>query len=156
MINRRMFDRCTYTKLIVIVVASIAGMPGDAFAALRNRYSFNNSPGVAFDGALIQDLIGTSDGFVRGADGTFTGSQLTLPGGQQATGGAYVDLPNGLASSLTNATFEAWYTINSATSWPRVFDFGSMRVGSFTNPIPAEITGPGVVPFGQDAGDTFF
>jgi hypothetical protein len=46
---------------------------------------------------------------------------VVLGGGKS---GAYVDLPNKLASSLTNATFEAWLTWGGGDAWQRVFDFG--------------------------------
>ena len=38
--------------------------------------------------------------------------------------GAYVDLPNGLLSALTSATFEAWLTWGGGNNFQRVFDFG--------------------------------
>ena len=41
----------------------------------------------------------------------------------------YVDLPNHLVSSLTNATFEAWLTWHGGKVWQRVFDFGTSSEG---------------------------
>ena len=70
--------------------------------------------------------------------GSATANELVLPGGGQTS--AYVDLPNGIISSLTNATFEAWYTMHEETRWTRVFDFGSREgvpngeVSGATNP----------------------
>ena len=46
---------------------------------------------------------------------------MLLGGGEV---GAYVDLPNRLLSSLTNATFEAWVTWGGGSSGQRIFDFG--------------------------------
>ncbi|MEM7262784.1 MAG: LamG-like jellyroll fold domain-containing protein [Planctomycetota bacterium] len=46
--------------------------------------------------------------------------------------GAYIDLPNGIISSLgTNATFEAWITWDGDAniSWQRIFDFGTSDSG---------------------------
>jgi hypothetical protein len=42
----------------------------------------------------------------------------------------YVDLPNGIVSSLTHATFEVWLVWIGGASWQRIFDFGdTMRSG---------------------------
>src|SRR5262249_40825656 len=56
----------------------------------------------------------------------FTGNgQLNLNGAS-----AYVNLPNGLVSGLTNVTFEFWVTWNGGNGvWSRVFDFGSNSNG---------------------------
>ncbi|HEY3392044.1 MAG TPA: LamG-like jellyroll fold domain-containing protein, partial [Lacipirellulaceae bacterium] len=72
-------------------------------------------------------------------------SQLTLNGGASATA-AYVDLPNGIISDLTDASFEAWYTISSAQNWGRIFDFGSTTAAA----TMGELTGPGGGGNGQD------
>jgi hypothetical protein len=95
------------------------------------------------------------NGIVRGAGATFSGTgSLSLgPGGPQANGGAYVDLPNGLISSLNDATFETWFTINTATGWARVMDFGDMNATGG----PAEVTDALPLPAGAGgAGDTVF
>ena len=47
---------------------------------------------------------------------------------------AYVDLPNGLISYLTDATIEGWMTIEGIQSWQRVFDFGSTAGGELEEP----------------------
>ncbi len=63
-----------------------------------------------------------------GADFTGTGA-ATLNGTT-----AFVDLPNGIISALTNATFETWITWNGgAGAWQRVFDFGNSLAGEGTN-----------------------
>jgi hypothetical protein len=67
-----------------------------------------------------------------------------LAGGSSQTQ-AYVDLPNGIVSSLTDATFEAWYTISSAQAWARVWDFGST-----TADPSGELMGPGGTGNGSD------
>jgi hypothetical protein len=53
-----------------------------------------------------------------------------------------VNLPNGLISGLTNATFEAWLTWNQSgttnQSWQRIFDFGTPGTEDFVaNASPA-------------------
>jgi len=82
--------------------------------AIVHRYSFEND---------ANDSVGTSHGTLVGG-ATIAGGALTLAGG---TSGQYLDLPNGLVSSLTNATLEAWVTWTGSAGgmWQRVFDFGS-------------------------------
>jgi hypothetical protein len=81
--------------------------------ALVHRYSFDGT------GSQARDSVGS-------ADGTVVGAQLAGDGTVVLSGsGQYVDLPNGIVSSLTNATFEAWITWNGGEPWQRIFDFGS-------------------------------
>lgn len=95
-----------------------AGM-GNVGATLVHRYSFSG------EGTSVTDSVGGADGTVMNAtlkgDGT-----LVLAGG---TSDQYVDLPNGLVSSLGDATFEAWITWDGGDPWQRVFDFGSTSQG---------------------------
>jgi hypothetical protein len=84
-------------------------------AALVHRYSFDGT------GTRVTDSVGTAHGTVMGAQLSGTGA-LVLAGG---TTDQYVDLPNGIVSSLTNATFEAWITWNGGGGWQRLFDFGN-------------------------------
>jgi hypothetical protein len=89
--------------------------------ALRNRYSF------AGTGTTVTDSVGTAHGTAVNATLGDTGT-LTLSGGDTSSP-PYVNLPNGLISSLTNATFELWVTWNHTAStgrnWQRIFDFGT-------------------------------
>ncbi len=112
-----------------------------------HRYSFNNSAGPA-GAATITDAIGTAHGTVLGAGANFTGSRITLPGGNSATAG-YVDLPNLLLSTNGAAnggsgqiTLEGWVKNNGNQNWGRIFDFGSGTAG--------EVTGPGGAFEGRD------
>ncbi|HNR97837.1 MAG TPA: hypothetical protein PKX48_04065 [Planctomycetota bacterium] len=93
---------------------------------------------------------------IGGADGTPYGTVAFTAAGQAALGntghqisnaagvfpdpgdpgkqppGAYIDLPNGIVSTLgRNATFEAWFTWNGPSSsyWQRIFDFGTSNTG---------------------------
>lgn len=100
--------------------------------ALKHRYSFSEAAGVT----TVKDSVGTADGTVKGTGADFTGSgQLVLPGGGSSADAddviaGYVDLPNGIISPLVNLTFETWVTWNaSASSWQRVFDFGTSAGG---------------------------
>jgi glucose/arabinose dehydrogenase/type 1 glutamine amidotransferase len=87
---------------------------------LAHRYSFEGAPGSTF----IADSIGTAHGTLLGG-GALTGDGKLNLGG--ASG--FVDLPNGLISSLSNVTLEAWLTWNGGSSWQRIFDFGSNSGG---------------------------
>jgi Concanavalin A-like lectin/glucanases superfamily len=91
--------------------------------SLIHRYSFNGEGIVALDskGAAHGQILG-------GAELTGTGS-LTLSGGHSLQ---YVNLPNGIVSGLTNATFEAWLTWAGGGAWQRIFDFGNSVGGEDT------------------------
>jgi hypothetical protein len=113
-----------------------------------HRYSFNNTAGGAGDGTVITDSVGTANGTVLGAGATFNGTKLVLPGGPSASA-AYVDLPNGILSSLGAAnggsgqvTFEGWIRHNGNQAWSRIYDFGVSSSG--------EIPGPGGAGNGVD------
>ena len=86
--------------------------------ALVHRYDFEGA------GAVVTDRVGTAHGSVQGGGmlATLDGKGVVNLGG--GTAGAYVDLPNGLLSSLTSATLEAWVTWAGGDPWQRVFDFG--------------------------------
>jgi hypothetical protein len=88
-------------------------------AGLVHRYSFDGT------GTSATDSVGT-------AHGTVVNTQLRGNGRLELAGGAsdqYVDLPNGIVKSLTNASFEAWVTWSGCGGWERVFDFGDTDVG---------------------------
>ncbi len=92
----------------------------NAAPVLAHRYSFEGAPGSTF----VADSIGTAHGTVQGG-AAFTGDgKLNLMGAN-----GFVDLPNGIISSLTNVTLEAWITWNGGSQWQRVFDFGSNSGG---------------------------
>ena len=140
---------------VLTLMALVIALQGDASAALRNRYSFNDVAGAAPEGTIIVDSISGANGDVKGTGALFDGTGLSIPGGTHASGVAYVDLPNGLASSITtDGTFEAWYTPNATVqAWGRVWDFGGM----FVSGVSTEITAAGPLPAGNGvAADTFF
>lgn len=85
--------------------------------ALVHRYDFEGT------GTAVRDRVGNAHGTVQGATlSTVNGKgAVVLSGG---TTGPYVDLPNGILSSLTNATLEAWVTWGGGNAWQRIFDFG--------------------------------
>ncbi|MFO1497968.1 MAG: LamG-like jellyroll fold domain-containing protein [Verrucomicrobiota bacterium] len=89
-------------------------------AQLKHRYSFTGAAGTT----AVDDLVGTADGTLMGAAALTGDGKVTLDGND-----AYVDLPNGIISELTNATFEAWVTVNELGTWARIFDFGNNSAG---------------------------
>ncbi len=121
---------------------------------LRDRFSFGEAAGNTTSGvSTVTDSVDGGNGLVigtiKGNNGAFTGTALQLPGGTHAAGGAYVDLPNGFASSIhSDASFEAWYSTTTANTWARIWDFGSNS--------GAEITSAGVALPNANAGDAFF
>jgi hypothetical protein len=85
---------------------------------LVHRYDFEGS------GTSVKDRVGVAHGVITGGS---TLSKLNGKGVVQLAGGdagSYVDLPNGILSSLKNATLEAWITWAGGNPWQRVFDFG--------------------------------
>jgi hypothetical protein len=130
--------------LLFAVVAAWVTLNGSADAALKHRYSFSEGAAADASNRTIMDSVSGANGVVRGAGASAIANQLVLPGGSSQTQ-AYVDLPNGIVSSLTNATFEAWYTIDSIQAWARVWDFGS----STADPS-GELMGPGGTGNGSD------
>jgi len=81
-------------------------------AALRHRYTFEAN------GAAAPDSIGDADATIVGT--TATGGRVVFDG----SAAAYVDLPNGTISALTNASFEIWLSWAGGNIWQRIFDFG--------------------------------
>jgi len=127
---------------IPIGILTLALATNSACPDLIHRWSFDEPAGNAIDGATFADSVGGADGAVRGDGANFTGTGLDLPGGDSLNGrAAYGDLPNGLISSLTDATFEGWVTVSSSNGggWTRFFDFGNTQ----GDPVAGEITGPG-------------
>lgn len=93
---------------------------------LLHRYDFEGA------GTVVEDRVGTADGALKGASlSKLDGKGVALLGGGSA--GAYVDLPNRLLSSLTNATLESWVTWGGGAAWQRVFDFGDSTNASPEN-----------------------
>jgi hypothetical protein len=142
-------------------VLLLAASQDEAQAALRHWYRFAEGATADAAGRVILDSIGDMHGVVKGTGSSADANSLALPGGPQVDGGAYVDLPNGMISALdTDATFEAWFTINSTgNNWSRVFDFGDAHIEN-DPPMPGifdyEIDGPGLVPGWINSGDTFY
>jgi hypothetical protein len=99
--------------------------------SLLHRYSFDGEGTEAVDSRFQ-------------AHGVIVGSKLSNTGTLPLAGAKslqYVDLPDQLVSSLTDATFEAWLTWNGGVVWQRIFDFGSSEGGE--DPYPPAKAQPG-------------
>jgi hypothetical protein len=92
-------------------------------ATLRNLYDFDGT------GMQIRDSLGGMHGTLQHAlDETPVADlqQQQLNGRLNLDGfGSYVDLPDGMISSLVSATFEVWLVWRGGSVWPRIFDFGN-------------------------------
>lgn len=114
-----------------------------------HRYSFSLPASSDVTGATVTDTgsaNGTAkqaDAVIKGNAGTVTsdGTQITIVNGSSATQG-YVDLPNGLLSSLSSSnggpgqvTFEMWVRVYTTANWSELMYFGNSSAG--------EINGPG-------------
>lgn len=88
-------------------------------AALIHHYDFEGS------GTQVTDQVGSAHGMIaRNATlSKLNGRGVLLLGGGET--GAYVDLPNGLVSKLSNVTIEAWVTWGGGPANQRIFDFGN-------------------------------
>ena len=94
---------------------------------LIHRYDFEGN------GTAVKDRVGTAHGSIP-AGATLSkldGKGVVLLGG--GSNGAYVDLPNFLISTLTNATLEAWVAWGGGGAWQRIFDFGDSTAASPEN-----------------------
>lgn len=102
---------------------------GSWLGAPKHRWQFNQPAAAAPAGTTITDSVSGAVATVRGQGATFTGTGLRLPGGTSGNTdansiAAYLDLPNGLFSSMPNFTIEIWATPLSAKNWMRVIDIG--------------------------------
>ncbi len=79
-------------------------------ADLLHRYDFSND---------VSDKVGAADGSLAGG-ASISGGSVLLDGS-----GAYVDLPNGLLTSLDSISVECWLTDLGSSTWARIFDFGN-------------------------------
>src|SRR5512132_2239026 len=120
-------------SLAVTVALPLLGTA--ARAELVHRYSFNGN---------ANDSVGSANGTVvdpRGTYARFDNGRLDLTENNLGTYsnqnfssptavGAYLDLPNGIISSLGNrATFEAWVNVQTNQMWAEVFSFGTSQGG---------------------------
>ncbi|HAV62172.1 MAG TPA: hypothetical protein DCY13_07380, partial [Verrucomicrobiales bacterium] len=84
-------------------------------AVMIHRYPFATD---------ASDSIGGAHGQLVG-DAMIDRGEVILSG----TKPSYVNLPNGLFSSLTNVTIETWANWKGGGAWQRLFDFGNSSAG---------------------------
>ncbi|MGH2271610.1 lamin tail domain-containing protein [Anaerohalosphaeraceae bacterium U12dextr] len=117
----------TTVLLSFVVCFLVLSLGGNA--QLVHRYSFSGN---------VNDSVGSAHGTLinNNSAAAFTGGVLEMGNSNlpnsNSTAINYIDLPNGMISSLgTAATFEAWVTWHgpSWSSWQRIFDFGTSGAG---------------------------
>ncbi len=98
--------------------------------SLIHRYSFSGTT------TTVTDSIGSADGQSTViADASHAGTPGNGPvldgSGVLSLDGTsnYVELPNGIVSSLTDVTIVAWTAWRAAGAYERVFDFGTSTLG---------------------------
>lgn len=91
-------------------------------------YDFNEGAGTT-----VMDSVSGAHGAIVGDGASRLSGQVSLPGGASATA-PYIDLPNGIVSTLTSTTIEGWVTPQGTHAWGRVFDFGDSLGGELTAP----------------------
>ncbi len=110
----------------------------DVQVGLIHRYTFNESP----DGVTVPDVVGGADGTLVNRTGmaVIADGQATMgnDGSQTANSGTgdYIDLPNGLISSLSQMTIQCWatYTDDDLAIWGRILSFGTSDGGEDQSP----------------------
>jgi hypothetical protein len=118
------------------MLGAVALTASTAHGVLVNQYTFNDGSGNDTGSANQDAVIANAGGFAQ-----FVGGQLDLRGNNNIpssaadVSGAYVDLPNGIATSALQAgqanaaSFEMWVTIETNRFWGRLFDFGTSNLG---------------------------
>lgn len=104
---------------------------GGGLGALAHRWSFNGN---------LLDSVGSADGTLvdPGGIASYSSGRLNLSANGSThnsnqspfTSGAYVDLPNGIISTLgADATFEWWGTVSTNRTWAEIYSFGRSSSG---------------------------
>lgn len=111
-------------------------LPGEP----RHRYSFAEAP----DDVSANDSQAGAHGEYKGTVSK-DGSAVVIDGSSDG----YVDLPNGIVSSLEAVTVEAWVTWDGSAAgyWQHLWDFGTSTAGELTDVEAADAgsyTGTGV------------
>jgi hypothetical protein len=88
--------------------------------SLLHHYDFSGS------GSAVPDLAGDADGVVLGPNPDVLDDGHLVLDGETDT---YVNLPNGIVSSLDDATFVVWTNWSGGAGYQRVFDFGTNENG---------------------------
>ncbi|MDD4992228.1 MAG: hypothetical protein PHR83_08355 [Paludibacter sp.] len=116
----KMRKLCGFSFLSLALLASTSAVAQDVTTGLQVYYTFNDVSGTS-----VPDHSSTTSntGTIMGAPQTVVGNEgsaLQFP--LQAD---YLQLPNGLMSSVTDFTVAAWIKMDKEQWWPRIFDFGT-------------------------------
>ena len=103
----------------IFFVAVIVLFPGffvraADFPTPSHLYRFSES-----GGSTVIDEAGDANGTLP-AGGLLANETLSLSGS-----GQYVDLPDGIMSSMSECTIASWVKLDAVSDWVRIFDFGS-------------------------------
>jgi lysophospholipase L1-like esterase/fibronectin type 3 domain-containing protein len=100
-----------------------------------------DSSGSGWNGVLVNGALWTTNGAF--------GNAVDLDGSND-----YVSTPPGLVSSLTDFTVSAWFSLDSAPTWSRIFDFGSgINTYMFLTPYSSTGTARFAITTGTGAGE---
>ncbi len=141
LMNRALNLRTAPLFAAALLLPALAGR-----ADLVNRWSFNDPAGPAAHGVTCNDPISGTALQVRGNGASLDGSRVTLPGTTNcnlpdASISAYLNLPNGIASSKTHLTVEIWAAPITFRQWQLMFDFGRMTIAGDGAGAAGEWTG---------------
>jgi hypothetical protein len=139
---------------------ALLGLFSTADGGLLHRYSFSGTVEDSVSGVHGTLINHDSDAYYNGT--SLELGNLDLPN-SNGTDINYVDLPNGILSSLSpSLTLEAWITWHgpSDSTWQRIFDFGTSDAGenqstgatNSTYFILTPRSGSGTFRFGHRAG----
>lgn len=110
-------------RLIALLAAGfVCALCLPAQASLTHRYSFTND---------VTDSVGGANGTLQGSV-TIANGAANFPG---VTNGDYVQLPPGLISNYTAATFELWVNVGVNGPWEELYAFGNQDAGLGANMV---------------------
>lgn len=112
----------------VVVTLALVTAVSPAFAAVTNRYTFNDG--------TANDSIGGQNATLLGTNGSITGGQLVLANNGEGSGnpgaaGAYLDFPNNLirnaaiSGGTNSVSIELWVTMLQNRDWAAAFTAGT-------------------------------
>lgn len=123
--------QASYQSVSTTLTVTVSAEP----LVLKHRYSFAGTTGST----TITDSVGGANGTLinPSTTSTLTGSgQLVMDGNASS---AYVELPPGLVSPLTNASFQVWVNFWGGGNWQQIWSYGSNYNGAgvtYTTLIP--------------------
>ncbi|MEO8616840.1 MAG: LamG-like jellyroll fold domain-containing protein, partial [Luteolibacter sp.] len=133
--DRNIYGRCYSTTGFGGVVYST--IPSDNPDSLQTMLLFNEASGTTAADSSVNIRHGTLVNGPTRVTGK-GGNAVDLDGTND-----YVNLPTGVVSALTDFTISTWVNLDAASSWSRIFDFGSGTTSyMFLTPAANSVTGP--------------